>query len=75
MQQNRKVFGAFPDETDFPDPLRQRKQGPDYSCPEWLIMFITILSVMCELKIYCSIHRIVSSNRESIFCSRSFSKS
>ncbi len=27
MQQNRKLFRAFLDETDFPDPLRQGERG------------------------------------------------
>jgi hypothetical protein len=45
IRETRNDFRAFLDETDFPDPQRLGERGPVFKYPEWLIMFIAILSV------------------------------
>ncbi len=55
--QTRKDFRSFLKETKFPNPVRLGKRGPEFAYPEWLIMFIAILSVKCKLKSYLAIHR------------------
>jgi hypothetical protein len=45
IMQTRTDFRAFLDETDFPDPQRLGEHGPVFKYPEWLIMFIAVLSV------------------------------
>lgn len=60
IRQTRKMFRGFLNETHFPNPLRQGERGPEFTFPEWLIMFIAILSVKCEIKTYRGIHRMTS---------------
>jgi hypothetical protein len=55
--ETRKDFRSFLKETKFPNPLRLGERGPEFVYPEWLIMFIAILSVKCKLKSYLAIHR------------------
>lgn len=55
--QTRKEFRSFLKETKFPSPVRQGRRGPEFSYPEWLIMFIAVLSVKCKCKTYLAIHR------------------
>ncbi len=57
IEQNRLLFREFLDETDFPDPQRLGERGPKFQYPEWLIMFIAILSVKLKVKNYVQIHR------------------
>ena len=57
IREARKEFRAFLDETDFPDPERLGERGPKFQYPEWLIMFIAILSVKLKVKSYVQIHR------------------
>jgi hypothetical protein len=57
IEQNRLLFREFLDETDFPDPERLGERGPKFQSPEWLIMFIAILSVKLKVKSYVQIHR------------------
>ena len=57
IEQNRILFREFLDETEFPDPKRAGERGPTFKYPEWLIMFIAILSVKLKLKSYVQIHR------------------
>lgn len=59
ISQTRKDFRLFLKETKFPNPVRLGKRGPEFKYPEWLIMFIAILSVKCKLKSYLAIHRMV----------------
>jgi len=59
IRKTRKEFRWFLKETRFPNPVRQGERGPEYQYPEWLIMFIAILSVKCKLKSYVAIHRFV----------------
>ena len=57
IRDTRNDFRAFLDETDFPDPQRPGERGPVFTYPEWLIMFIAILSVKLKIKTYVQIHK------------------
>ena len=57
IRETREDFRAFLDETDFPDPERLGERGPTFTYPEWLIMFIAILSVKLKVKSYVQIHK------------------
>jgi len=57
ISETRDDFRAFLDETDFPDPERLGERGPKFRYPEWLIMFIAILSVKLKIKSYVQIHK------------------
>jgi hypothetical protein len=57
IRETRNDFRAFLDETDFPDPERLGERGPVFKYPEWLIMFIAILSVKLKIKSYVQIHK------------------
>jgi len=57
IRETRSDFRAFLDETDFPDPERSSERGPTFRYPEWLIMFIAILSVKLKVKTYIQIHK------------------
>ena len=59
IRETRDDFRAFLDETDFPDPERLGERGPVFKFPEWLIMFIAILSVKLKIKTYIQIHKMV----------------
>jgi hypothetical protein len=53
----RHDFRDFLDETNFLDPQRLGERGPNFKYPEWLIMFIAILSVKLKIKTYVQIHK------------------
>ena len=55
--ENRTFFRDFLDQTGFPDPERAGERGPKFRYPEWLIMFIAILSVKLKVKSYVQIHK------------------
>jgi hypothetical protein len=57
IRETRTAFREFLDETDFPDPERLGERGPTFKYPEWLIMFIAILSVKLKIKTYIQIHK------------------
>jgi len=57
IRETRNDFRAFLDETNFPDPDRLGERGPVFKYPEWLIMFIAILSVKMKIKSYVQIHK------------------
>ena len=57
IRETRNDFRAFLDETDFPDPERLGERGPPFTYPEWLIMFIAVLSVKMKIKSYVQIHK------------------
>ncbi len=56
IRETRKAFRDFLDETNFPDPERLGERGPKFKYPEWLIMFIAILSVKLKINSYVQIH-------------------
>lgn len=57
IEQTREFFREFLNETDFPDPVRTGERGPRFQYPEWLIMFIAVLSVKMKIKTYVQIHK------------------
>ncbi len=57
IEQTREFFRDFLDETDFPNPDRTGERGPKFQYPEWLIMFIAVLSVKMKIKTYVQIHK------------------
>jgi hypothetical protein len=57
ISETRDEFRAFLEETDFPAPERAGEHGPTFTYPEWLIMFIAILSVKMKIKTYVQIHK------------------
>ena len=57
ISETRDEFRAFLQETDFPAPERIGERGPKFTYPEWLIMFIAILSVKMKIKTYVQIHK------------------
>ena len=57
ISETRDDFRAFLDDTNFPDPERLGERAPKFRYPEWLIMFIAILSVKLKIKSYGQIHK------------------
>lgn len=57
IAEERKRFIEFLEETDFPEPERLGERGPEFTYPEWLIMFISVLSVKLKIKSYVRIHK------------------
>jgi hypothetical protein len=55
--ETRELFRDFLDETEFPDPERLGERGPKFKYPEWIIMFIAVMSVKLKLKTYVQIHK------------------
>jgi hypothetical protein len=51
-------FREFLKRTNFPDPVRNGTRGSQFEYPEWLIMFIAVLSVKAKVKSYLGIHRL-----------------
>ena len=60
IEQTRDYFREFLNETDFPDPDRIGARGPTFYYPEWIIMFIAVLSVKLKIKTYVQIHKMVT---------------
>jgi hypothetical protein len=52
IQKTSEYFREFLDVTDFPDPERLGSRGPNFLYPEWMIMFIAVLSVKLKIKTY-----------------------
>lgn len=59
IREARKMFLEFLKETGFPEVKRKGERGPEFKYPEWLIMFIAVLSVKLGYKTYLGIHRMV----------------
>jgi hypothetical protein len=59
VREARDDFEQFLDMTKFPHPVRNGTRGSAFDYPEWLIMFIAVLSVKCKVKTYLGIHRLV----------------
>lgn len=57
ISETREFFIEFLNETDFPDPERLGERGPKFKYPEWLIMFIAVMSVKLKIKTYIQIHK------------------
>lgn len=57
IRETREAFRDFLDETNFHDPERLGERGPKFQYPEWLIMFIAVLSVKLKIKTYVQIQK------------------
>ena len=57
IREKRGDFRAFLYNIDFPYPEQPGERGPKFKYPEWLIMFIAILSVKMKIKSYVQIHK------------------
>ena len=57
IEKTRESFREFLNETEFPDPDRLGERGPAFRYPEWIIMFIAVLSVKMKIKTYVQIHK------------------
>ena len=57
ITRTRKYFLDFLKVTKFPHPERNGVRGSKFSYPEWLIMFIALLSVKCKVKSYVGMHK------------------
>ena len=58
IKETRDYFLKFLKVTKFPHPARNGTRGSKFEYPEWLIMFIAVLSVKCKVKSYLAIHRL-----------------
>jgi hypothetical protein len=58
VKEARDYFKEFLELTKFPHPVRNGTRGSEFEYPEWLIMFIAILSVKAKVKNYLAIHRL-----------------
>ena len=60
VREARDYFMKFLNVTKFPHPSRNGKRGSSFDYPEWMIMFIAILSVKCKIKSYIGIHALAN---------------
>lgn len=58
VREARDYFRKFLKVTKFPHPQRNGTRGSEFEYPEWLIMFIAVLSVKCKVKSYLKIHEL-----------------
>lgn len=58
IKETHDYFLKFLKATKFPHPNRDGARGSKFDYPEWLIMFIAILSVKAKIKTYLGIHRL-----------------
>lgn len=58
IAETRQSFLDFLELTNFPHPTRNGTRGSSFDYPEWLIMFIAVLSVKCGEKSYLGIYRV-----------------
>ena len=66
ISRTRADFRTFLKETGFPNPKHDGERGPEFKYPEWLIMFIAILSVKCKAKSYIAIHNMTNTYWDTI---------
>ncbi len=57
VRKTRDSFKKFLDLTKFPHPERDGTRGSTFEYPEWLIMFIAVLSVKAKAKNCLATHR------------------
>lgn len=58
VKQSLDYFLDFLKETKFPEPERNGTRGSRFQYPEWLIMFVAVLSVKAKAKNYLAMHRL-----------------
>jgi hypothetical protein len=67
VREARDYFKQFLKVTKFPHPVRNGARGSEFDYPEWLVMFIAVLSVKAKVKSVTSILCInLRCQRESI---------
>lgn len=66
IREVRDYFVKFLKVTKFPHPVRNGIRGSEFDYPEWLIMFIGVLSVKCKAKNYLAMHRMAVKYWETI---------
>jgi hypothetical protein len=66
VKETLRYFKEFLKVTAFPHPERHGKRGSKFAYPEWLIMFIAVLSVKAQAKNYLALHRLALQYWESI---------
>jgi len=54
------------EETVFSNPECLRERGPVFRYPEWLIIFISVLSVKLKISMYTGIHKMTLQYRDVI---------
>lgn len=62
----RDAFTEFLRLTAFPHPERNGVRGSAFAYPEWIIMFIAVLSVKAKVKTYVGIHALATKYWASI---------
>lgn len=75
IKETRDYFLEFLKVTEFPHPARNGNRGSEFEYPEWIIMFIAILSVKCKVKTYVGIHRLATEYWEEIVSGKRIDKS
>lgn len=58
VREARGHFKKFLKVTKFPHPVRNGTRGSEFDYPEWLIIFIAVLSVKAKARNYLAIHRL-----------------
>ncbi len=57
IAETRDDFRTFLEDTNFPAPERIGERGPKFKYPDWVIMFIAVLSVKLKIDTYVQIHK------------------
>ena len=60
VKQSLDYFLDFLKETKFPEPERNGTRGSKFQYPEWMIMFVAVLSVKAKAKNYLAMHRLAA---------------
>ena len=58
VREARNAFKEFLTVTGFPHPERNGARGKKFDYPEWMIMFIDVLSAKAKVRNYLAIHRL-----------------
>jgi len=66
IRETREMFIRFPEETGFSNPECLGEREPVFKYPEWLIMFISVLSVKLKISTHTGIHKITLQYRDII---------
>jgi hypothetical protein len=66
VREARDYFKQFLKVTKFPHPVRNGARGSEFDYPEWLVMFIAVLSVKAKVKTYLGIHRLAKEHWDII---------
>lgn len=66
VKETRDYFLDFLKVTKFPHPDNNGTRGSKFDYPEWMIMFIAVLSVKAKVKTYLGIHKLTCQYWSSI---------